>query len=172
MKMTDLLPFTKMNYKNEVYNFHGGHKAIASARLYKTDLESIKDGFNKWLTATQEYPDAQQTALIMSAHNIAKSVELTGDKFAEARDRIFNVFIAFITQEETTRQAYIGIMADIIAGYRKGDEGAIPRSFPNNLSFEINLNEMFDEERFQVLKDVKGTWDAEGVFWSPFTKVD
>ncbi|KAF5663720.1 6-hydroxy-D-nicotine oxidase [Fusarium heterosporum] len=170
MKITDLLPFVKMNYKNEVYNFHGGHKAIASARLYKTDLESIKSGFNRWLAATQEYPDAQQTALIMSAYNTAKSVENSSDKFAENRDRSLNVFIAFVTQEEKTRQAFTGIMNDIVAGYRKGDEGATPRSFPNNLRFEMELDEMFDEGRLQVLRDIKTTWDADGVFWSPYSE--
>ncbi|KAM0352359.1 hypothetical protein ACHAPU_002024 [Fusarium lateritium] len=170
MKITDSLPFAKMNNKNEAFNFHGGHKAIASARLYKTDLESIKGGFNRWLAATQEYPDAQQTALIMSAHNTAKSVEYSGDKFAENRDRNLNVFIAFVTHEEKTRQAFTEIMNDVMAGYRKGDERATARSFPNNLRFEMDLNEMFDEEKLQVLRDVKTTWDADGVFWSPYSQ--
>jgi hypothetical protein len=170
MNMTDFVPFANINAKNEVYNSHGGHKATASCLLYKTDSEAIKSSFEKWQAATQEYPDAQQTPLIMSAFNTDKSVAQVGENFIESRDRPINAFSPVIATEEETNRAFMGVLDSIIARLRKSDEGAGPRSFANNWRFETDMNEMFNEEMFEKLRVVKKSWDGEGIFWSPYFK--
>ncbi|KAL4723601.1 hypothetical protein ACLX1H_009239 [Fusarium chlamydosporum] len=170
MNTTDFVPFTNINAKNEVYNSHGGHKTIASCRLYKTDVEAIKKTFEQWQSVTQEYPDAQQTPFIMSAFNTDKSVFLSGDNFIESRDRPLNAFAPVLAKNEETNKAFMRALDGIIAGLRKSDEGAGPRSFANNWRFETDVNEMFSEEMFEKLKEVKKSWDGDGVFWSPYFK--
>ncbi|RGP79306.1 6-hydroxy-d-nicotine oxidase [Fusarium longipes] len=161
MAMTDFVPFASINAKNEVYNSHGGHKAIASCRLYKTDSDVIKSSFERWKSATQEYPDAQQTPLIISAFNTDKSVTLNGNNFIESRDRPLNAFVPVIAKEEETNKAFMVVLDSIIAGLRKSDVGAGPRSFANNWRFETDVNEMFSEEMFERLRGIKKSWDGE-----------
>ncbi|KAM0545671.1 hypothetical protein ACHAO7_008126 [Fusarium culmorum] len=167
---TDLVPFASINAKHEAYNYHGGHKAIASCRLYKTDPEAIKSTFEKWTAATQEYPDAQQSPLILSASNTDKSMAAAGDNFIDARDRPLVALAIVIAKEKETSQAFVGVLDGIVAGLRKIDEGAGPRSFANNWKFETDVNEMFSESMFERLRVVKKTWDKESVFWSPYFK--
>ncbi|KAF4438025.1 hypothetical protein F53441_12877 [Fusarium austroafricanum] len=170
MANTALSPFEEANAKTRVYNSHGGHKSIASCRLYKTTAEAIKAGFDKWRAATEEYPDAQQTGLFISAYNVDKGAAIKNDKFVEGRDRPINAFIAMMAKEDKTREAFVGIMDDIVEAFRKSDDGSAPRSFTNNLRPEKDLDDMYGKERLQVLRDVKQTWDADGVFWSPYSK--
>ncbi|CEF75843.1 hypothetical protein FGSG_13755 [Fusarium graminearum PH-1] len=167
---TDLVPFASINAKHEAYNYHGGHKAIASCRLYKTDPEAINSTFEKWMAATQEYPDAQRSPLILSASNTDKSVTAAGDNFIDARDRHLVALAILIAEKEETSRAFVGVLDGIVAGLRKIDEGAGPRSFANNWKFETDVNEMFSEDIFERLRVVKRTWDEESVFWSPYFK--
>ncbi|KAM0548200.1 hypothetical protein ACHAPJ_009999 [Fusarium lateritium] len=170
MAKSELLPFANMNYKSDAHNYHGGHKAICSCRLTKMDVRAMKTGFDKWVVGTEEHPDAQKTILATSAFNTKKSEEVGGSKFVDSRDRSLHVFIAAICDKEDTMTSFRGVMDDTLAEYRKSDEGVVPRSFTNNLSFETDLHEMFDEEKLEEVREVKRIWDAEGVFWSPYSK--
>ncbi|KAF5006226.1 hypothetical protein FDECE_7386 [Fusarium decemcellulare] len=170
---TDGVPIPNLNDKFEPQNVHGGHKAIASCRLEKIDLAAIKAAFEKWLAATTEYPDAQMTPLVISATNSTRYTEAGqmssgAAKFLECRNRGLSAMIVAICQKEDTRVALAKFMDDTIAVIRKGDEGTKPRSFPNNLRFGVNLEEMFDKERLEELRGVKKLWDADGIFWSPY----
>ncbi|KAG9503225.1 hypothetical protein J7337_006068 [Fusarium musae] len=167
---TELLPFEKINAKMNIYNFHHGHKTIASCRLHKTTAEAIKAGFEKWRIATEDYADAQQSGLIVSAYNIDKTSAIKDGKFVEGRDRNINAFMVMVAKEDKTKEAFGPILDDVVAIFRKSDEGMVPRSFPNNLRPGKDLSDMFDTERLEVLRDMKRTWDAEGVFWSPYFK--
>ncbi|KAM5383170.1 hypothetical protein ACJA88_003703 [Fusarium oxysporum] len=167
---TEILPFENVNTKMNIYNSHHGHKTIASCRLRKTTAEAIKAGFEKWHIATEDYPDAQQSSLIISAYNIDKTSAIKNEKFVEGRDRNINAFMVMVAKEDKTREAFGPILDDVVAGFRKSDEGMVPRSFPNNLRPGKDLSEMYDTERLGVLRDVKKTWDADGVFWSPYFK--
>ncbi|WKT45041.1 hypothetical protein QSH57_009894 [Fusarium oxysporum f. sp. vasinfectum] len=167
---TELLPFENVNAKMNNYNSHHGHKTIASCRLHKTTPEAIKAGFEKWRIATEDCPDAQQSSLIISAYNIDKTSAIKNEKFVEGRDRNINAFMVMVAKEDKTREAFGPILDDVVAGFRKSDEGMVPRSFPNNLRPGKDLSEMYDTERLEVLRDVKKTWDADGVFWSPYFK--
>ncbi|KAF5570901.1 6-hydroxy-D-nicotine oxidase [Fusarium phyllophilum] len=167
---TELLPFENVNAKMNIYNSHHGHKTIASCRLHKTTAEAIKAGFEKWRIATEDYPDAHQSGLIISAYNIDKTSPIKNEKFVEGRDRNINAFMVMVAKEDKTREAFESILDDVVAGFRKSDEGMVPRSFPNNLRPGKDLRDMYDTKRVEVLRDVKKTWDAEGVFWSPYFK--
>ncbi|KAF5585561.1 6-hydroxy-D-nicotine oxidase [Fusarium subglutinans] len=167
---TELLPFENVNAKMNIYNSHHSHKTIASCRLHKTTAEAIKAGFEKWRIATEEYPDAQQSSLIISAYNIDRTSAIKNEKFVEGRDRNINAFMVMVAKEDKTREAFGPVLDDVVAGFRKSDEGMVPRSFPNNLRPGKDLSDMYDRERLEVLRDVKKTWDAEGVFWSPYSK--
>ncbi|KAF4343728.1 6-hydroxy-D-nicotine oxidase [Fusarium beomiforme] len=170
MTSTELLPYENVNAKMNIYNSHGGHKTIASCRLHKTTAEAIKAGFHKWRTATEDYPDAVQSGLIISAYNTDKTAAIKDDKFVEGRDRNLNAFMVMVAKEDKTREAFGPILDDVVAGFRESDEGMVPRSFPNNLRPGKDLSDMYDLERLEVLRDVKRTWDADGVFWSPYFK--
>ncbi|KAG8677426.1 hypothetical protein FPOAC2_03662 [Fusarium poae] len=170
MSMTNLVPFANINTKYGVHNYHGGHKAIASCRLYKTNPEAIKNTFEKWTTATQQYPDAQQSPLIITASNTDKSVAAAGDNFIDSRDRPLVALAIVIAEKEETNRAFMGVLDGIVAELRKSDEGVGPRSFANNWKFETDANEMFTGEMFERLRVVKKAWDEESVFWSPYFK--
>ncbi|EWG40956.1 hypothetical protein FVEG_03166 [Fusarium verticillioides 7600] len=167
---TELFPFENANAKMNIYNSHHGHKTIASCRLHKTTAEAIKAGFEKWRIATEDYPDAQQSGLIISAYNIDKTAAIKNEKFVEGRDRNINAFMVMVAKEDKTREAFGPILDDVITGFRKSDERMVPRSFPNNLRPGKDLSDMFDTEKLEVLRDVKRTWDGDGVFWSPYFK--
>ncbi|KAJ4228990.1 hypothetical protein NW759_003711 [Fusarium solani] len=173
MANTLFVPMENINDKLDPLNTHGGHKAIASCRLEKTNIEAIKNAFQLWLSVTTKYPDSQKSPLALSSLNSTKPTELGQGhpgsvKFVEGRNRDISAQIVTICEKEETMAALTGFMDDTVAELRKGDPESVPRSFPNNLRFGINLEEMFDEERLAELREVKKLWDAEGLFWSPF----
>ncbi|KAI1053747.1 hypothetical protein LB507_007414 [Fusarium sp. FIESC RH6] len=166
---TEYLSFISLNAKNEVYNSHGGHKAIASCRLTKTTASALRTSFDLWCSATQDNPDASQTPLIMSAFNTSKSETFTNSSI-EARDRPLNAFAPVLAKTEEGNKAFMQALDKIIAGLREADEGVEARSFANNWRFETDIGEMFSEKAFERVKKVKQTWDEKGVFWSPYFK--
>ncbi|KAM0438718.1 hypothetical protein ACHAPT_001475 [Fusarium lateritium] len=173
MANTELGPIENINDKLDLLNTHGGHKAIASCRLEKTNIEAIKNAFQLWLSVTTKYPDAQKSPLAISSHNSTKPAELSQAKegtakFLESRNRDISAMVVAICEKEETMAALTGFMDDTVAELRKGDPGSVPRSFPNNLRFGIDLEEMFDKQRLAELREVKKLWDADGLFWSPF----
>lgn len=170
---TEPVAMASLNDRFEPQNAHGGHKAIASCRTTKTDAETIKAVFNKWLSAIQKYPDAQRSPLVISSYNSAKHIQLgktaeCGPRFLESRDRDITAMIVAICEKEETMTAMTDLLDDIMVEFRKGDPEATPRSFPNNLRFGMNLEEMFSRERLEKLGEIKKTWDANGIFWSPY----
>ncbi|CAG7555902.1 unnamed protein product [Fusarium equiseti] len=166
---TEYLPFVSLNAKNEVYNSHGGHKAIASCRLTKTTASALRTSFDLWCAATQDHPDASQTPLIISACNTSKS-ETFSNSSVEARDRPLNAFAPVLAKTEEGSKALTEDLDKIIGGLREADEGAEPRSFANNWRFETDIGEMFSEKVFERVRKVKGVWDERGLFWSPYFK--
>ncbi|KAJ4327148.1 hypothetical protein N0V84_002410 [Fusarium piperis] len=173
MANTVFVPMENINDKLDPLNTHGGYKSIASCRLEKTNIEAIKNAFQQWLSVTTKYPDSQKSPLALSSHNGTKLTELGQEnpgsaKFVESRDRGISAQIVTICKKEETMAALTEFMDDTIAELRKGDPGSVPRSFPNNLRFGINLEEMFDKERLAELREIKKLWDADGLFWSPF----
>ncbi|KAJ4122711.1 hypothetical protein NW768_010151 [Fusarium equiseti] len=169
MGATEYLPFISLNAKNEVYNSHGGHKAIASCRLTKTTPPALRTSFDLWCTATQNNPDASQTPLIISAFNTSESETFTNSS-VEARDRSLNAFAPVLAKTEEGNRAFMKALDEIIAGLRKADEGVEARSFANNWRFETDIGEMFSDKMFERVKKVKQVWDERGVFWSPYFK--
>lgn len=173
MANTVFLPMENINDKLDPLNAHGGHKTIASCRLEKTNIEAIKNAFQHWLSVTTKYPDSQKGPLAFSSHNSTKPVELGHEgsgsfNFLESRNRDISVQIVAICEKEETMAALTGFINSTIAELRKADPGSVPRSFPNNLRFGINLDEMFDKQRLAELREIKKAWDADGLFWSPF----
>lgn len=166
---TEYLPFVSLNAKNEVYNSHGGHKAIASCRLTKTTSSALRTSFDLWCTATQDNPDASQTPLIISACNTSKSETFT-DSSVEARDRPLNAFAPVLAKTEEGSKALMKDLDKIIGGLREADKGAEARSFANNWRFETDVKEIFSEKVFERVRRVKDVWDERGVFWSPYFK--
>jgi len=166
---TEYLPFVSLNAKNEVYNSHGGHKAIASCRLTKTTSSALRASFDLWHTATQDNSDASQTPLIISACNTSKS-ETFIDSSVEARDRPLNAFAPVLAKTEEGSKEFMKALDEIIAGLRQADEGVEARSFANNWRFETDVKEMFSEKVFEQVKRVKGVWDERSLFWSPYFK--
>ena len=169
---TDMVPMVALNDRYESQNVHGGHKAIASCRLKKTDAETIKSTFEQWVSITQKHPDSQRSILVIAKFNSTKAVELqrtqSAGRFLENRDRDFAAMAVTVCSEEDTRVALAEYKDSVMAAMRKGDAGAAAASFPNNLRFGMDLGEMFKPEGLEELRRIKTTWDANGLFWSPY----
>ncbi|KAM5349394.1 hypothetical protein ACJ41O_005899 [Fusarium nematophilum] len=170
---TELIPFTNMNDKFEPQNIHGGHKAIASCRLERTDAKAIKSAFEKWASVTEKFPDAQRSPLVVSSFNSTRHTELGetdlgAAKFLESRSRDISAMFVAICEKENTMTVLTRCLDDTMAVFRESDAGVTPRSFPNNLRFGMDSEEMFDRKRLTELRHIKEAWDAEGIFWSPY----
>ncbi|CAM1510716.1 Fc.00g010510.m01.CDS01 [Cosmosporella sp. VM-42] len=170
---TAMVPWANINDRFEPNNLHGGHKAIASCLLERTDAETIKIAFEQWLSATKKHQDAQKSPLVISSFSSTKHSELGQDiigagKFLESRDRDISVMLVAICEKQETMAAVRENLDGIMTEFRRSDEGSVPRSFPNNLRFNMNLEEMFDKERLAELREIKEIWDGDGIFWSPY----
>ncbi|KAH6887090.1 hypothetical protein B0T10DRAFT_575596 [Thelonectria olida] len=170
---TEMIPMANMNDRFKMFDAHGGHKTLASCRLKKMDVATIKAAYEHWLAATETDPDVQRIPLMMASVNTSKLVEIGESKvgaakFLENRDREFMAMVVMVCQKEESLNTMTGVANRIMAEFRKGDEETVPRSIPNNLRFGISLEEMFDKERLEGLRGVKKIWDADGIFWSPY----
>lgn len=73
-----------------------------------------------------------------------------------------------IYEKKDTIEALVGFSDDVILVLRKGDKGMILRTFLNNLRFGMSLDELFNQERLNYLREVKNMQDADRIFWSPY----
>lgn len=170
---TEMMSMANLNDRFEPQNTHGGHKAIGSCRLKHLDVETIKASFERWRSATETYPDAQRSILSISSFDNTEHIRLgqtsiNASKFLESRNRAFSAMAVVVCIKEVTMTAMMGFLDDTMAEFRKGDAGTPPRSFPNNLRFGMDLEEMFDQDKLVELRRVKQIWDADRIFWSPY----
>lgn len=170
---TEMMEMANLNDRFEPHNAHGGHKAIASCRLKKTSAQAIKDAFEEWKIMTDAYADARNSLIRISAFNTMKHMDHEfsdsgAGRFLESRDRGISAMAIVSCTEEKTAEALREYMDETMAVFRQGDQDVAPRSFPNNLRFGMELEEMFCKEQLEDLREIKKVWDAEGIFWSPY----
>ncbi|ETS84119.1 hypothetical protein PFICI_02144 [Pestalotiopsis fici W106-1] len=169
---TDMVPMEHLNDRFEPQNKHGGHKAIASCRLKAIDVETITTAFESWLSVTERVPGAWRSIVAISRFNSTRHKELGagigGDRFIESRDRDFSAMTIVMCNDAAGLDAMTDYMTNFVRMMRAGDASSTPRSFPNNLRFGIDLEEMFDKHKLAELRRIKHIWDPQGIFWSPF----
>ena len=169
---TESLPMANLNDRFDPHNVHGGHKAIASCQLKKTNVDTIKEAFSGWVYTTDCYPDAQRSIMVISAFDTKKHLDLgtktNGRRFLSSRDRGITAMAITICAEEGTSKAMLGFLDNTMDLFRKADAGEAPKSFPNNLRFGMSLEEMFEHGQLEELREIKKAWDADGIFWSPY----
>ncbi|KAK6205762.1 hypothetical protein LQW54_008246 [Pestalotiopsis sp. IQ-011] len=169
---TDMIPMENLNDRFEPQNAHGGHKSIASCRLNVMKADSIKLAFESWLSATEKVPGASRSIVAISRFNSTKHHELgegsNGGRFIESRDRDFSAMTVVVCEEVVEMDVMTEYMNNLMVTLRGADVGNAARSFPNNLRFGINLDEMFHAQELSELRRIKHVWDSDGVFWSPY----
>ncbi|CAH0057805.1 unnamed protein product [Clonostachys solani] len=172
VKNTEATPIVNLNDRYAPYDSRGGHKAIASCRLNNLDISSIKSAFEQWVSVTEKYPDSRRSILVVGLSDSTKAVQLGNsgatDRFVEGREREFSIMTVTICSEDNTRVALVEYMDTLMKRFREGDLESVPRSFPNNLRFGMNLEELFSRERLSQLRDLKDRWDVDGLFWNPY----
>lgn len=174
MATTEMLPVVNVNDRFKIFDAHGGHKTLASCRLKKVDPETIKATVAQWLAATEKYPDSQRSPIMLASFDTAKLSELGQSrpgaaKFLESRDRSLAAMMVLLCDKEESMTALTESVNGIMGEFRKADEGFVARSIANNLRFGIDREEMFDGGRLAELKGIKESWDADGIFWSPYS---
>ncbi|VUC34350.1 unnamed protein product [Clonostachys rosea] len=170
---TEATPVANLNDRYAPQDSRGGHKAIASCRLNNLEISSLKSAFEQWVSVTEKYPDSRRSILVAGLYDSTKAVQLgnleTADRFVEGRERDFSIMTVTICSEDNTRVALVEYMDTLMKTFREGDPESVPRSFPNNLRFGMNLDELFSKERLTQLHDTKDRWDADEIFWTPYS---
>ncbi|KAI0142183.1 hypothetical protein BJ166DRAFT_540936 [Pestalotiopsis sp. NC0098] len=169
---TDMIPMESLNDRFEPQNAHGGHKSIASCRLSIMKAETIKLAFESWLSATEKVTGASRSIVAISRFNSTKHHELGEGSnvgtFIKSRDRDFSAMTVVLCKGADEMDVMTEYMNNLMVMFRGADAEHAPRSFPNNLRFGIDLEEMFDAQRLSELNRIKHVWDSDGVFWSPY----
>lgn len=171
---TAMVPLSRINDALEPLNAHGGFKSFNAARLKDLRPESIAATFAAWVQTTEKLPDAGRTALVFHRFNPTKlqsngTTEECKGKFLESRDRGFTAMPLPWCYSPDSRDKLATFVDEVLSICRRGETGAA-RTFPNTMSLGTDLGELFTDERIHELDRVKMLWDAEGVFWSPYTR--
>ena len=171
---TDLAEMSTLNDRFKPYEAHGGHKAIASCKLGNIEVDTILKVFESWYSIMKRFPDASKSPLMLSAYNSSKHAELgngrKGVSFLKARERELGGQLVIICEKEESMSALTGFMEETMDTFRGKNPEEAPRSFANNLRFNMNMGELFDDESWAESKRIKETWDPQGLFWSPYSK--
>lgn len=174
VKNTEATPILNLNDRYAPHDSRGGHKAIASCRLNNVDISSLKSAFEQWVSVTEKYSDSRRSILVLGLSDSTKAAQLgnsgAASRFVEGRERDFSVMTVTMCSEENTRVALVEYMDNLMKTFREVDPASVPRSFPNNLRFGMNLEELFSRERLTQLRNLKDRWNVGGLFWSPYNQ--
>ena len=90
-------------------------------------------------------------------------------KYFESRDRGTCMLVMPWTNNPETVEPMRAFAKRIKALYRKAQpDSDVPRTFPNNMQSDTQLEELHTVDRIKELKRIKKLWDESNVFWSPY----
>lgn len=167
-------PLSQMNEAWASFSVHGEYKDISSAWLRTTPVETVKASFQQYMQFTDHYKDATRSTVVHATHNpqkhVAISQTLEGEaKYFESRDRGTCMLVMPWTSNPETVEPMRVFAKSIKALYRTAQpDSDLPRTFPNNMQADTQLEEMHTLDRIKELKRIKKLWDQSGVFWSPY----
>ncbi|KAI0132547.1 hypothetical protein BJ170DRAFT_680428 [Xylariales sp. AK1849] len=174
VKATAMVDLKDSNNAAEAMNAHGGYKVVDSAFLNKIGAETITDAFARFVALGESHEDTYPTTWVAGAWDPSVAVrygqmDAAKGGFFEPRGRGVCVYqYAWYTDRssEDAAKEYVKEATDIVMRREEG----VMRRFANNLRFPAELGETYGQEKVREIMRVKGTWDPEGVFWSPGTK--
>lgn len=167
-------PLSQMNEAWASFSAHGEYKDISSAWLRTTPVETMKASFQQYVQFTDQYKDATRSTIVHATHNprthMAISETAEGQaKYFESRDRGTCMLVMPWTNNPETVEPMRAFAKRIKALYRKAQpDSDVPRTFPNNMQSDTQLEELHTVDRIKELKRIKKLWDESNVFWSPY----
>ncbi|KFH46599.1 FAD-linked oxidoreductase-like protein [Hapsidospora chrysogenum ATCC 11550] len=169
---TVMVPCADANKGLAKVDVHGGFKSITSARLHAVPADYIREVFKLWVDITDALPDAGRSVVVLTKFDTSVMQdngreEAHAGKFLEARDRGVTVMVpawAVTTESYERMMESVDAFMEVV---RRGQAGKV-WSFPNGMKVRADLGELFGGERVAELKRLKGLFDPEGVFWSPY----
>lgn len=167
-------PLSRMNEAWAAFSVHGEYKDISSAWLRTTPVETIKASFQRYVEFTNQYKDATRSTIAHATHNPEKHLAIAQTyegqaKYFESRDRgTCMLVMAWATNPETVgpMRAFAKSIKNLYRGAQPVSD--LPRTFPNNMQSDTELEELHTIDRIKELKRIKKVWDGPGVFWSPY----
>ncbi|KAH7349809.1 hypothetical protein B0T11DRAFT_301994 [Plectosphaerella cucumerina] len=172
---TTLVPLEAINDKLDPLNSHAGHKLMMVSRVLGHTIEGITASFYKWLAATDQYPDAQGSNVLFSAHSSLKSQQigketpgvhhLVEQGLRERGCMIMSMVWCF-SPETATKLAGHG--KEVVELNLKAQQETKIWQPPSFMSSGAKLEELFSKETAENIRAAKKTWDGDGVFWSPY----
>ncbi|KAF7596235.1 hypothetical protein BBP40_002768 [Aspergillus hancockii] len=167
-------PLSRLNEAYVPFSAHGEYKDISSAWLRITPVQVMRASFQRYVEFTDQYKDATRSTIAHVTHNTGKH-RATGEtpegqaKYFECRDRGTCMLVMPWATNPETVQPMRAFAQDVKALYRQAQpETDPPRTFPNNMQPDTDLEEMHTVGRIQELRRIKKLWDGSGVFWSPY----
>lgn len=172
---TALVPLANMNDALDALNAHGGFKSMNAARVKTLTPEAITKAFAAWVKGTDDIEDAKRSVVVFHVFNPnklqANGVGQAGKgAFLESRDRGFNVIVTGWCMNPGSQKKVQDLVDEVLVIGRAGD-GVVPRTMPNTMKFNEDLDRVFDSARLEEMCRVKRVWDSEGVFWSPYERL-
>ncbi|KAM0335127.1 hypothetical protein ACHAQA_000167 [Verticillium albo-atrum] len=172
---TKLTPLENLADKMDPLNAHGGFKDNQAIRLGSHNHEAIATSFERWVEVTSKFDDAKRTVVVFSGYGNEKIQEHGRSTEGQAsmignRERGNMVMTATWCSSPETRSGLLDLVEDVMEVNRRLD-GASSQTLPNNMTDRTKLEEMFSREKIDSLKRTKRRWDPEGVFWSPYDRL-
>lgn len=169
---TVMLPLSDLNNALEPLNAHGGFKSMNSARLNAMTPEALRESFDLWVKTTDPLPDTSRSGLIFHKFDPSRlrangSTKEHANKFLESRDRGSTAMVMAWSGTQESHEKLLAFVDAFLEICRRGDSG-VPRTFPNTMRSNTDLDELFVVEKVADLKRLKGKYDPQGVFWSPY----
>lgn len=167
-------PLSRMNEAWGAFSVHGEYKDISSAWLRTTPVETVKASFQRYVEFTNQYKDATRSTIVHGTHNPGKHLAISKTpegqaKYFESRDRGTCMLVMPWATDPKTVEPMRAFAKSIKALYREGQPDLdLPRTFPNNMQPDTELEELHTDDRIEELKRIKKLWDGSGVFWSPY----
>jgi hypothetical protein len=170
---TALANLADLNAATDVLNRHGDYKTNYSNWAHDITSQKIQAGFEHWLRLGEEVPDAQAASyFVVSARDptAMHAHDLDNEKSFPRTIRERAIFAQAVpwwkdpNNEEACRK-WGRDMLDLL-GDRSSDAGRV-NGFAANLNRDVDVTEIWPQEKLEQIRRLKSIWDPSNVFWNP-----
>ena len=170
---TAMLPVESLNNFLEPLDVHGGWKDLTSAYLKSLRRETIESAFAEWFKTTDENLQSRPSCVVFNCFNPGVAISRADrleprQDFLSCRDRGFVGLTLRWSKRVDGKEDPISSFAEKMLSIYRDRKLDPPAVIPNNMLPETPLSEMFSEDAISELKRIKGIFDKERLFASPY----
>ena len=162
-----------LNAATDVLNRHGEYKTNYSTWAHSITCQKIQAGFEHWLRLGEEISDAKAASyFVVSARDptAMRAHDIDNEKSFPRKIRERAIFAQAVpwwkdSKNEDACRKWGRDMLDVLGD--RSSEAERVNGFAANLNSDIDVTEIWPQEKLERIRRVKGIWDPDDLFWNP-----